>query len=223
MKRTLNLINIKKIENKEFDLDGQVFAFIGKNGSGKSSVIQAIETIFKGLGFMEKPVSAGKDVGSITYTGNDCHGEPIEIEWEVKGEDTTGKFKAKTIVDGKAKTITNVTRIRELMGNYIPISVQEAFSMMKSTDGRRRFMKDYIIPCLSTKDAERLNEIDTQISSAKNKTTAGNLFHTRTEKNNELKSVTIALEQSITKEEQKLLDKGENVREQLNSIKKKQE
>jgi len=201
--------------------EGQVFAFVGKNGTGKSTIIQALETIFKVQGFMQKPITDGKDTAIITYTGTDRRGNPIEIEWEVNEDDTAGKFKAKVIDDGKVKTISNISKIRELMGTYIAISVQEAFSMLKYADSRKKFIDNYILPCLAESDSLRLQGIDDSISSAKNKRTEGNLFHTRTQLNNDLKIISTIIAKSITEEEQKLLDKADKVREQLNNLKKK--
>ena len=62
---TLTLQNIKGIENKTFRIDTPFTAFLGDNGTGKSTVIQSLETVLIGKGFMKDPITNGEKEGLI--------------------------------------------------------------------------------------------------------------------------------------------------------------
>jgi len=220
MERKISLVNIGKHKNFELNLSkGQVFAFMGKNGSGKSTIIRALETIFSVKGFMQKPVTEGEKKGSIIYEGNDSFGNTIKIEWEVEQGDTTGSFKALAFEDGKMKKVSSVTKIRELMGIYIAISSQEALSYMKTADGRRYFINNYIFPTLPEITRERIKVIDTSLSTLKNQSTKGNLYHTRTEKKAELDAALKVIEtMKPTDEELSLIDKKEKYSKNIKEL-----
>jgi predicted ATP-dependent endonuclease of OLD family len=180
MKKTIEIQKIKVIDDLKVNLEGQAFAFIGKNGSGKSTAIQCIETIFAAKSQIVNPVKKGEKSGSVTFNGSDKNGNPIMILWEVT-EDGIGHFKATIIEDNKTKNITNVTKIQELMGVYTPINVQEALFAMRYAETRKKFINDYILPCIGLDNIIRLNEIDLLISDSRKKECQNNLYHTRTE------------------------------------------
>lgn len=223
MTRILNIFNLGKHAEKKFDLsEGQTFAFIGKNKSGKSTIINILETIFSANGFMAKPVKDGEKSGKAVYTGEDRNGDPVEIEWEIQEGEKTGKFRIKTLVDGKVKTLTSVTKIREVMGIYVPIDAQDALNKMKYTESRRDFINKYIIGCLTELEQAEINTIDTQISSARSQRTEENLFHTRTEKNNMLKVLQNNLDGAagLTNDEKELIAKKEVTEKALEQLRK---
>lgn len=203
MKRTLEVINIGKHKHVEYDFsDGQMIAFIGKNGTGKSTIIQSLETIFGVKGFMKKPVTDGEEKGKIIYEGQDKNGDDIRLEWEVEEDNSTGKFKAVTVIDGKVKKISNVNQIREIMGVYIPLDAQEAMNMIKYEGTRRKFIDDYIMQCIDKDIRERIAEIDIQISDSTRKECNDNVFHQRREAKRELEKAAAGLSALEVKDKQ---------------------
>ena len=217
MERTIRLINIKSHDDKELDLSNDFIAIVGKNQKGKSTVVQALKTIFSAQGFMEDPIKHGESEGSITYSGKDGDGNPCIIKWTVTPKGA--KFKATVVKDGKNKVISNVKDIRALLGTFFPLSAQEALHAMLSLPTRRKFYEEYLLPCLSEEDGERIKEIDLMISSAKNTETDGNLFHTRTELKKELESAQSIYENTkISPEEEELLSKEPKIIELIEKL-----
>ena len=211
MQKTLTIKAIKKITDAKFILDGTGFAFIGKNGTGKSTAVQCLETIFGARSVMVNPVQDGKDSGTILYEGTDMKGNPIQIQWEVKKGESTGKFKALVVDNDKTKNITNVGKIQEIMGVYMPLNVQDALFMMKTAETRRRFVRDYIMPCLGKEELDRINEIDLEISDSRAKAFEGNKYHTRTEVKAEHESLLTQLK--ALEVDDKIKEAAENIEE----------
>ena len=76
--KVLNLVveNFKNIEKTEVDFAGRSATIIGKNGAGKSSLIQAICSPIDSNYIPAKPVKKGEERGSIELTiGGKLHGE----------------------------------------------------------------------------------------------------------------------------------------------------
>lgn len=189
MKRTLVIKKIKKIKDKTFDLsEGNAVAFIGKNGTGKSTAVQCLETIFSASRVITNPVTKGEESGEITFQGTDLNNKPITIEWEIKNDETgSGRFRAIYIDDdGKTKSVTSVNKIRELMGVYMPLSVQEALYMMRRAEDRKRFIDEFIMPCLKQEEKQEIEEINAKITTSKAKQFEDNLYHSRTKVKNDL-------------------------------------
>lgn len=181
MERTVIISNLKKIgkpEEQKFNL-GRVNAIIGKNSSGKSSLINIIQTMMSVKGFMEEPVTQGQANGYCEYHGVDLNGNKIIIKWMVDKDNKNGKFNAAVIIDDKPKSISDPKKIMELIGNYYPLSVHDAFNMVKTSDGRKNFIENYIYKILDEKHRTRIEEIDLQITSKSNKQTENNLYQQR--------------------------------------------
>jgi len=76
--KVLSLVveNFKNIEKTEVDFAGRSATIIGKNGAGKSSLIQAICSPIDSNYIPAKPVKKGEERGSIELTiGGSLHGE----------------------------------------------------------------------------------------------------------------------------------------------------
>jgi hypothetical protein len=80
--KVLSLVveNFKNIEKTEVDFAGRSATIIGKNGAGKSSLIQAICSPIDSNYIPAKPVKKGEERGSIELTiGGSLHGEFIKL------------------------------------------------------------------------------------------------------------------------------------------------
>lgn len=224
MNRTIQITNIKKHKDKYIDFtNGTLFAFLGRNGSGKSTIIQCLESIALVDKTILNPVTTGENSGKVVREGVDRNGNPITIEWEVTAEQSV--FRA-TYLDpkGDKKTISDPKRIRELLGSYFPLTVNEVFEMLKYAEGRRKFIKEYIYACLTAEQRQRLYDLDVQVTDKKNKDTENNLFHTRTRLTRELEAAqTLVRNLLVTpaEEEQiKLLPKLEEQMAKLKALQK---
>ena len=205
MKRDIQLVNIKLHENTLIDFsEGSLFAFMGKNGSGKSTIIQCLESIAMAQNTMKEPVKRGKEAGKVIRHGQTRDGLDITIEWEVTNEGQNSFRASYFDRQGNPKLVTDPKMIRELMGSYFNLSVNDAFEMMKYAEGRRKFIQDYIYASLTQTDRVRLAELDLQITDKKNKASENNLFHQRTAKRKELDANRLLLgTQSMTPAEEK--------------------
>ena len=192
MKRDIRIINIKVHQDKYIDLSqGELLAFIGKNKSGKSTIIQCLESIAMVQNTMTNPIRSGETAGKVIRNGKTRDGLPITIEWEVL-ENGQNAFRASYINDqGDPKIITDPKVIRELIGSYFKLSVQDVFDMMKYSEGRKEFIKTYLYACLTVAQREEVVAIDLKITDRKNKLTENNLYHQRTAVNKEIESLTI--------------------------------
>lgn len=204
-KTTLYIKNFKQYTEKEFEIDGDVVMMMGKNGSGKSSAIQALETILQVKGFVKDPVNHTKDSADIKYSGKDLQGNPISISTHIE-KDGVYSFSAAVIKDGKPKTITDVKKIKELIGEYYPLTVQDVLGMVKYAEGRRTFINDYLHTLIKPALKTELLACQLSVSGAKNKNTDGNLYHSRTDVNKKIELLSAEISASgITEEEKKEL------------------
>lgn len=179
MRRDITIHNIKKHEETFLDFsDGQMFAFIGKNKSGKSTVLQCLESIALVDNTITDPISRGKESGRVTRTGMDRDGNPITIEWDITP--TQSIFRASYLApNGDTKVISDPKRIRDLIGTYFPITVPEVFEMLKYAEGRKKFIKEYLYACLTADQRMKIHDLDVSVSDLKNKQTENNLFQRR--------------------------------------------
>jgi len=193
MERSIEIHNIKKHADKFIDFsEGQMFAFIGKNKSGKSTILQCLESIAMVENTMTDPITQGEESGKVVRKGIDRNGNPITIEWEVSAVQST--FRAAYLgKDGQSKVISDPRIIRELIGTYYPLTVSDVFEWLKFAEGRQKFIKEYIYACLTTDDRVKIFELDTKISDKKNKTTEGNLFQRRAAINKQIEEKNVIL------------------------------
>jgi hypothetical protein len=211
--KILKLINFKSIADRTFEIpdNTKIAVFVGQNESGKSTAMQAIETQMILKGFVKSPVKLGEKEAKIEYSGTDLEGNPIKIITDIN-ENGEYEFTAGTIVGNKVKTIHDVKKIKELIGVYYPLTVHEVLSMVKYTEGRRKFINDYLLPLLTESQRTRLAELQLSISNSKSKTTEGNLYNRRTQLNKDIEALNIEIKaQGITPEEQLELNKKQLV------------
>jgi len=179
--KELRIVNIKKLLNKQLELpDAGAIAVIGGNGTGKSTVIQCMQAILLAKNFIVNPITEGQESGSIEYTGKDVKGNAIVVRMDIeKDGDSTVSAVYYDPESGKNRKVSNVSVIRELLGNYFPLTVHQVFSMLKYTEGRREFFDKYITRLIDKEQLERIKQIDAEISTKESSATRNNLFFTR--------------------------------------------
>ena len=218
--RTLRIQKIKGVDDAFFNISEGLDVFIGKNGSGKSTAIQCIETAIMTKGFLKSPVMNGEKEGKIEYNGNDISGNPIKIIVDI-AEDNTYSFTAGIIVNNKLKTITDPKKIRDLMGTYFQLTVEEVLAMIKYSDGRREFIQKYLLPLFTETQRKRLDELQLSVSDKKTKAAEGNLYNRRTLLNKEIETLNIQISGAkLTDEEKVALTQKQAVVDYLDELEK---
>ena len=218
MKQTLKIVNFKNIEEKQFEINGDMIAFIGQHNSGKTTVLQAIETVIMAKGFVKKPIRNGQTDAKIEYSGTDLEGNPITIITEID-IDNQYNFTAFTIVNGKMKQIHDVKKIRELVGIYFPLTSEDVLNMVKYVEGRREFINKYLLQVFTEEQQKRIEQLQISISDKKNKATENNLYHTRAKLNKELEGLNMVIKtQTITEEEENELKLKDKVIDAINKL-----
>lgn len=228
--KQLKIVNIKKLVNKQFELpDSGAVAILGGNDTGKSTVIQCIQDILLAKNFINNPVTKGEQIGEIEYTGKDINGNVIVVRMEVLPDGSSNISAVYQDPDGgKNRKVSNVTTIRDLLGNYFPLTVHQVFSQLKYAEGRKDFFDKYISRLLNTSQMERIAFIDREISIKENKQTQGNLFFTRRDKMRELSEKEAILNSMNAQETPKftvdqLIKAEEQGKKELASIKERQQ
>jgi ABC-type dipeptide/oligopeptide/nickel transport system ATPase component len=221
--KKLQIINIKKIEKLTLDIpdNARMLAFIGKNGTGKSTIGQVIRNLLSVKNFIEEPIQKGKETGQAIYTGTDSNGNEIRIEWEIGKEFES--FHAYLKDGPKVKVISEPGKIRQLIGSYFSLTAQEALGMMKYAETRRKFIEDYILKTMPDEALAKFQEMSNRISDKKNKATEGNLFHTRTDINKEIAGIQAqieAIKNLLTPEMKQDIEDEKEIREDLEGLKK---
>ncbi|CAK0747919.1 hypothetical protein CCP3SC1AL1_1560011 [Gammaproteobacteria bacterium] len=183
MKRTIKILNLQKIKDSEFEL-GDTNIIIGPNMSGKTTLSQAIQSIFLQKGFIKNPVSHGEKDGLVEYTGKDISGNSIIVKWQFNNEEN--KFTVAQIINEKVKIISDPKQIIGLLGNYFPLTAKDFWEKCKYAEGRKEIIDKYFISVFDNKEKERLNFINQQLTNKKNKESSNNLYHQRTEINRQI-------------------------------------
>jgi len=211
---TLKLTNYKLLENIEETLpDCRVLLVTGKNEIGKSSLIRALIENMTAKATTEEPVTKGQKSGEKTFTIPDKNGNPITIVHQFSEKNKKGSFYA---VSATGEKIKEVKKIRELVGVFEEIPIDEFWSMQKTAEGRRKIIKTYFYPLLSEKERQRIEEIDKQTAKG------GEVFDERTNVNSMLATLRSLLNENLPSEQDKLLSKEyDNVVENLQELQKK--
>lgn len=198
----LKLQNYKQYSNVEFEVEGNLIAFIGKNGSGKSTAIQAIEESLMAKNFTKQPLKQGEKEGKIFFKYIKEDKDPIQITTTIE-DGNKYSLSAAYIKDGKVKTISNPKVIQELVGNYFPVTTEEILSMVKYAEGRRIFINSYLLPLLGEEKKNRLTTLQQLISDKKNKSTEGNYYYSRRDAQEALRGIENQIKGNTLTEEEK--------------------
>jgi predicted ATP-dependent endonuclease of OLD family len=218
--RKLIIHNFKKLKKGEYGLK-DVNAFIGKNRSGKTSLVEAIQSMYLMNGFVKQPLNDSSKDGSVQFIGKDKNDKEITIKWEFD-KDGNNIFTA-IIKDehGKSKPISNPKKILELLGTYYPLTVQEFFQKCKYAEGRKEIIEKYLYLCLTEKQREELDTLRIAISDKSNTKTTGNLYFQRRDLNKDIDVLNkVVANVNLTEEEQKLIDNEKKFKDTAIVIKK---
>jgi recombinational DNA repair ATPase RecF len=219
----LKIKNYKQYSEAEFEGEGPLLCFLGTNGAGKSSAMQAIEESLLAKNFVKEPIKKGETEANIFFKYVNKDGDPIQVITTIDG-DNKYSLTAGYIKDGKVKNISDPKKIREIIGNYYPLTVESTLSMTAYAEGRRKFINEYLLPLLGDEKKARLSELQNAISDKKIKATEGNWYHTRTEKNRELTSIEGELKASVLSDEDKnTIASKDAVVKALNKLKEEKE
>lgn len=125
--------NIKKIENLDAELNGNVFAIAGDNEVGKSTLLQLILQAMTMNNKIPVPVTQGKTDGYALFEFEAPGGMPYQVKLEYK---ENGKEKLTLMAPGGIKT-TKVTDLRNIF-DYHDVSVEEFMLWSETKEGRKK-------------------------------------------------------------------------------------
>jgi hypothetical protein len=172
----LKIQNYKLIKDYDAELpNARLLLVTGKNEIGKTSLIRAIIESMTAKAVTDDPVSLGEKTGSTTFTLPDKNGNQVVIVHEFSLENKQGSFYA---IDHLGKKISNVTKIREIIGSFEELPVDKFYNLQQSADGRKKIIENYFYPLLSGSDIERIKVIDKETKKG------GETFDKRTSINN---------------------------------------
>ena len=135
--KVLNLVvkNFKNIEKTEVDFAGRSATIIGKNGAGKSSLIQAICSPVNGKYIPSVPIKKGEERGSIELKiGGKLDGreEVYTLDLQFSERHNKGKI---TITNSDGDLVSGGKRlISEIVGN-IGFDIQEFIKLGVTSNG----------------------------------------------------------------------------------------
>lgn len=92
--KSLKLENFRNYSQREFEFDGEVTVVVGKNGAGKTNLLEAIELLSSGESWradkVDEMVKIGEEYGRINV---ECFNESLELELML----TRGKLQGKRV------------------------------------------------------------------------------------------------------------------------------
>lgn len=193
MKLEVTYENFKALDSGSFDVKGNIIIVQGQNKAGKSSLINGILENLNAKSISKEPQTRESKAkkGYKIVTVLDKEGKEITVYHKFSKGNPKGEFYAETTNGVK---ITQVKKIRELIGDIAPYTVEDFFQKSKYTEGRRILIKDVFKKLLKEEEIERLNKIEADINN-KN----GILYLDRREKNTILKSSKINLDEKNEK------------------------
>ncbi len=135
--KVLSLVveNFKNIEKTEVDFAGRSATIIGKNGAGKSSLIQAICSPIDSNYIPAKPVKKGEERGSIELTiGGSLHGEEETYTLGLHFSEKHKKGRI-TVTNGEGEKVNGGKQfISDIVGN-IGFDIQEFIKLGVTSNG----------------------------------------------------------------------------------------
>ena len=208
----LEISNYKGIKNQKTTIkDTNMIIVQGQNSSGKTSLMNLFEEGWSAKALIEQPVKKGQEKGYKYITIPDKNGNSITIKHDFSINNTKGKF----IAIQNDKTITSAKKIRELLGDYYPISVEEFFNLSKTIPGRRNIIENYLFNLLSQQEKDNIKTIDAYVD-----TTNGTLIEERkTLKESIISYKNIIKNKELTKEQHQLLNNKDEIIKQLEILK----
>jgi predicted ATP-dependent endonuclease of OLD family len=157
----VNVKNFKSISDFDMMLKGKSVFLVGENGTGKTSLIQAIWNALSAKGKVTKPLKDGEQKGNvIVVIGNDSQQYTIEKRFVGDNE-----YLEVTSPDGF--TTTKKTALESLVGN-IDFDIFEFIDLGKSVPGKRQQV-EIVKAMLDPKELEKIEEHQGKIKEANEK------------------------------------------------------
>ena len=164
--------NYKLLKNKTFDLKGyHVLIIQGPNESGKTTARTALKENWQAKSLTKQPLTTGEEEGFVEITVPDKHGNAVIIKHDFNKFNQVGTF---TAIDSNGKVIKSPGKMRELMGNYEHLSVQEIWALTQSLPGIRQLQENFFSKCLTQEERDKIKELDLEID-----TSNGTIFNER--------------------------------------------
>lgn len=139
----LEVENFKNLNRMVVEMNGKSMLFIGGNGKGKSSLIQAMQSPLDSKVIPTEPISKGETKAKIVHKiGGTLHGEPVEYTLEIFF--TEGNKKGRLVVYNDKGEVQKApaTLMKSLVGNvsfdvnkWINEPKAEKFKVIKSLSG----------------------------------------------------------------------------------------
>ena len=127
--------NFKNIEKTEVDFAGRSAIIIGKNGAGKSSLIQAICSPIDSNYIPAKPIKKGEERGSIELTiGGNLNGEDETYTLGLYFSDKHKKGRI-TISNSDGETVSGGKKLIEEIDGNIGFDIQEFINLGVTSNG----------------------------------------------------------------------------------------
>lgn len=215
MKKGFNLTaefkNYKKLgkeEVKKISLeDVNVVIVEGGNGQGKTSTIVAFREAIQCKALTSAPVTEGEFEGYTKITIPDKDGNECTIIHNFDTNNPKGEF---ICINKDGKYIKSVKEMRDILGTYDDLSVEQLFSLALTIPGRRNIIDTYLKPCLEEEASKELKVLEDNHK---------RLYDDRTQKNKEHGASSILLQQfSITDEQLTLLKKKDSYNDGLKKL-----
>ncbi|HMA68771.1 MAG TPA: hypothetical protein VKN74_02790 [Candidatus Mcinerneyibacterium sp.] len=201
--------NYKKLQNEEFVIgDNSLIIVNGKNRVGKTSFLTAIIELYTATRLSSNPVTKGEKKGVNTLHNIKINGKLYTIIHSFDENKSTFKL----IDEETEQKITKKTDIREILGQYTNISVDDFFQKAKSLPGRKEIINNFINPLLSPENRKNILDSKNRIEEYKEKRKDINKIISRKE------GEKTAYE--ITEKDKKYLSSKDDIIKQIDELKK---
>lgn len=193
-----NLIykNLKNIKSFEADIQGaNLILFQGRNGAGKTTAGRELIELIAAKSNTPELLTRGAEKGFKQVTIPDKDGNIVTLSCEFDAE---GNVKFQCITH-EGKKVTQVGKIREIMGMVTVLSVDDFFRMAQTAKGKRDIQEQLIYKLLPESERKKVIDIDKQL------TTDSDLYKSIAQIKEDLKSKNSVLKFAELSEEDKLL------------------
>ena len=164
--------NYKLLKDKTFDLKGyHVLIIQGPPESGKTTIRKALKEAWQAKSLTKQPLTTNEEEGFVELTIPDKNGNLVIIKHDFNKFDQVGSF---TAIDSDGKVIHSPGKMRELLGNYEHLSINQIWALTQSIPGIRELQENFLSKCLTQEEREKIEVIDLEID-----TSNGTLFNER--------------------------------------------
>lgn len=207
-KMEIKIQNYKQFTEFEQSVgDFNIVIFTGDNEAGKTSLLTALKEAHAAKSMTGEPLKRGEQSGKNTIKTQDKDGNEVTVIQSIESDST--KF---VCFQDDGTPVRKITKIRELLGEYLDITVQDFFNKAQTKPGQQEIITKYLYKCLTPDQQKRIQEIDDKISKS-----GGTLYDERTRIGNSLK------EWKGSKETLKLSDEEEKIIQNLDKAKERKE